>query len=306
MSSLRNNASYNGRLSNYAAGLAQDLQSSLAEFLFPTVRVPQSSGQFKRFDDKNAFQVYETSRALGNQPNRIKLESTDPFYNCKPQGLQVTVDDAEKEAAGADAQLLEENKIKTLLGATTLSHEDKVLGILKAGVTAVGARGVWSNASNDPVAELDEQIEAIATATGMMPNRIAFGIGAWRVFRNHPLVRARQPGAELIGLTPAQAVAMTLNPQMELKVGILSRDTTKFGAAKAATNIVGAEVFLFYNSANPTQYDPSFAKNFTTLRGSVDAVMTHREEPVLDVHTVMWSEDPQVVSTACVRRLTIT
>ena len=306
MSSLRSNANYNGRLTNYAAGLAQDLNSALAEFFFPTVRVPQASGQFKKFDEKNAFQVYETSRALGNQPNRIKLESTDPYYNCKPQGLQVTVDDAEKEGAGADVGLLEESKVKTLLSATTLSHEDKCLAILKAGVTAVGSRGVWSNASNDPVAEIDEQIEAIATATGMMPNRIAFGIGAWRVFRNHTLVRARQPGAELIGLTPSQAVSMMLNPQMELKVGILSKDSTKFGATKSATNIVGAEVFLFYSSPTPTQYDPSFAKNFTTLRGSVDAVMTHREEPVLDVHSVMWSEDPQVVSTSLIKRLTIT
>lgn len=303
--SLRTNANYNGRLTNYAAGLAQDLQSSLAEFFFPTVRTPQANGQYKKFDDKNSFQVYETSRALGNQPNRIKLESTDPFYNCAPQGLQIVIDDAEKEAAGGDVALLEESKIKTLLSATTLSHEDKVITKLKAGVSAVGSRGVWSNASNDPVAEIDEQIEAIATATGQMPNRIAFGIGAWRVFRNHALVKARQPGAELIGLTPSQAVAMMLNPSMELKVGILSKDSTKFGAAKSATNIVGAEVFLFYNSAAPTIYDPSFAKNFTTLRGSVDSVMTHREEPILDVHSVMWSEDPQIVSTALVRRLTI-
>lgn len=306
MPSLRNNASYNGRLTNYAAGLAQDLNSALAEFIFPTVRVPQANGQYKKFDDKNSFQAYETSRALGQQPNRIKLESTDPFYNCKPQGLAVTVDDAEKEAAGPDVGLLEESKIKTLLSATTLSHEKRCLDILKAGVSAVGSRGVWSNEANDPVAEIDEQIEAIATATGVMPNRIAFGIGAWRVFRNHAKVRARQPGAELIGLTPSQAVSMMLNPALELKVGILSADTTKFGAAKNAVNLVGAEVFLFYNSPTPTQYDPSFAKNFTTLRGSVDAVMSHREEPVLDVHTVMWSNDPQVVSTACIRRLTIT
>lgn len=305
--SLRTNANFNGRLTNYAAGLAQDLQSSLAEFFFPTVRTPQANGQYKKFDDKNSFQVYETSRALGNQPNRIKLEATDPFYNCAPQGLQIVIDDAEKEAAGPDVALLEESKIKTLLSATTLSHEDKVITKLKGGVAAVGGgTGVWSNAANDPVAEIDAQIEAIATATGVMPNRIAFGIGAWRVFRNHALVKARQPGAELIGLTPSQAVALMLNPAMELKVGILSKDQTKFGAAKSAVNIVGAEVFIFYNSPTPTIYDPSFAKNFTTLRGSVDSVMTHREEPILDVHSVMWSEDPQVVSTALIRRLSIT
>ena len=79
----------------------------------------------------------------------------------------------------------------------------------------------------------------------------------------------------------------------------------KWSAAKNAVNIVGAEVFIFYASPTPTIYDPSFAKNFTTLNGSVDAVLTHREEPVLDVHTVLWSEDPEVVSATCGRRLTI-
>lgn len=303
--SLRKNASYNGRLTNYAAGVAQDLTSALAEFICPTVKTPSSSGQFKKFDSKNAFQVYETSRAMGNQPNRIKMEATDPYYNCKPQGLQITVDDAEKDEAGPDVQLLEESKIKTLLSSTTLSHEDKVIAMVKANVAAVADKGVWSNAEIDPVKQIDEQIEAIATATGHMPNRIVFGIGAWRVFRNHPLVRARQPGAELIGLTTAQAAAMLLNPGIEIKVGILSKDTTKFGAGKSAVNIVGAEVFIFLASASPTLYDPSFAKNFTTLRGSVDSVLTHREEPVLDVHSVLWSEDPQVVSTECGKRISI-
>jgi len=303
--SLRNNANYNGRLTNYAVGIAQDTASAIAEFICPTVKVPQANGQFKKFDDKNSFQVYETARALGTQPNRIKMESTDPYYNCKPQGLQITVDDAEKEAAGPDVQLLENSKIKTLVTTTNLSHEDKVLAMVKANVTAVGGVGVWSNPANDPVADIDAQILAISIATGQMPNRIVFGIGAWSVFRNHALVKARQPGAELIGLTLAQAAAMLLNPAIEIKVGVLSKDTTKFGAAKNAVNIVGAEVFIFFASANPTQYDPSFAKCFTTLRGSVDSVLTHREEPIMDVHSVLWSEDPQVVSTACGKRITL-
>lgn len=303
--SNRSNANYNGRLTSYASGLAQDLSSALAEFICPTVRVAQSSGQYKKFDEKNAFQVYETSRALGHQPNRIKMEATDPFYNCKPQGLGITVDDAEKEAAGASVAILEESKIKTLLTSTSLSHEDKVFAMVKNSVAATGGVGVWSTATNDPVDELDAQIEAISTATGMMPNRIVFGLGAWRAFRKHPLVKARQPGAELLGLTKAQAAALLLNPEIEIRVGLLSKDTTKFGAAKNAVNIVGAEVFIFYASPTPTIYDPSFAKNFTTLNGSVDAVLTHREEPVLDVHTVLWSEDPEVVSATCGRRLTI-
>jgi hypothetical protein len=308
--SKRANASYNGRLTNYAFGLAQDLGSSLAEFIAPSVATGVSAGQFKKYDTKNAFQTYDTARALGGGATRIKMESTDPFYNCLPQALEIAVDDAERDSAGdtPGAQAaLDESKVSTLVSSSTISHENKVFAKIAAAVAAVGSRGVWSSADNDPVKELDEQIQAIAIATGLMPNRIAFGLGAWQVFRNHPKTIARQPGAALIGLTTGQAAQMLLNPGMEIRVGVLSKDTTKFGAAKAATNIVGAEVYVFYGSNSPTIYDPSFCKTFMTRRGGVDAVRTYREESARsDIHAVDWSEDIQVISTECVKRLTIT
>ncbi len=307
--SKRANASYNGRLTNYAFGLSQDLGSSLAEFIAPTVATGVSIGQFKKYDSKNAFQLYDTARALGGGATRIKLEATDPTFNCKPNALEIAIDDAERDAAGdaSGAQAaLEESKVSTLVSSGTISHEAKVFTAIANAVSAVGSKGVWSNASNDPVTEIDEQIQAIATATGMMPNRIVFGIGAWQVFRNHAKVIARQPGAALIGVTNSQAAQMLLNPGIEIRVGVLSKDTTKFGAAKNATNIVGAEVYIFYGSNSPTIYDPSFAKTFMTRAGGVDAVRSYRDESARsDIYALDWSEDVQVVSTECVKRLTI-
>jgi hypothetical protein len=299
-------ATKNVHLSNYAFGIAQDLRSALAHFIAPQVPTGASAGQFKKFDDKNAFQVYETLRALGGPNKRIQFAATDPFFNCKPRGLEIAIDDHEREKAGDHQQQLEEAKTKTLVSTTTLSHENDVLTKVLADVAAVGGKGVWSDADIDPVDELDEQIEAIATATGMMPNRIVFGLGAWRVFRNHAKVKARQPGADLIGITTEQAARMTLNPGLDVRVGMLSKDTKKFGAAKNAVNLVGAEVLLFFGQDNPTQYDPSFAKTFTPVAGAVDAVMQYRDEGNnSDVFKTNWSDDIQVVSTALARRITL-
>jgi hypothetical protein len=307
MNAVRRQASANPTLTNYAVGLAQDMQSALAEFLAPTVEVPSTVGQYKRFDDKNAFQVYETSRPIGGRATRIEFESTDPTYNCQPQALEVPVDDAERDAADADDPIrLDESKIKTLISSTTLSHEVKVVEKTIGAVPAVAGKGVWSDPDVDPVAELDEQIEAISNEAGMLPNRIAIGIGAWRAFRNHPKVIARQPGAALIGLTPAQASAMLLNPAIDIRVGVLSKDTTKFGKAKNAVNIVGAKLLIFIASPNPTQYDPSFAKTFMGRRGGVTSVRTYREEGARsDIHAVDWSEDIQVTGTACGKRVDV-
>ncbi len=295
-------------LTNYARGIAQDRASAIAEFLAPTVPVAAATGKFKSFNDKNAFQVIDTSRAVGGEAKRLEFAASDVDYNCRPQALEIAIDDHEREAAGEGDPLgLERAKIDTLVVSAIASHEDKVLTAIKNGVSAVSQKGVWSAGSNDPVTEIDEQIQAIAIETGMMPNAIAFGIGAWQIFRNSPKVIARQPGAALIGVTHAQAAQMLLNPGIEIRVGVLSKDAAKIGATKNATNIVGAEVFIFLRSPNPTLYDPSFAKTFRTRSGGVESVRTYRSDRNRsDILAVDWSEDIQVVSTACVRRLTIT
>ncbi|MGH8020187.1 MAG: hypothetical protein ACREIA_18300, partial [Opitutaceae bacterium] len=73
-------------------------------------------------------------------------------------------------------------------------------------MAAQGGIGVWSGAANanDPVAEIDAQIEALATATGMMPNRMVIGLPAWAIIRHNPQVVARFPGAASVGVTRPQ------------------------------------------------------------------------------------------------------
>jgi hypothetical protein len=185
-------AAYNPTLTHYAQGLAQDLSSAIADFVAPLVEVPAGLGRYKQFDEKNAFQIYNTERALGGPATRIQFAATDPAFDCRPQALEAGIDDAEYDAAGEDnSQRLDESRVRTLLSSATLAHEDKVIQAAKT-VAAVGGKGVWSNASIDPIAEIDEQIEALATACGMMPNRIVFGLGAWRVARNHQRLQFRR------------------------------------------------------------------------------------------------------------------
>lgn len=298
---------FHGTLTNYAQGLAQDKASALAEFIAPTVPVGAASGQFKRFDEKNAFQTYDTSRAIGGPRRRLEFAADDPFYNCQPQALEIAIDDHERALAGETDPLgLEEAKVQTLVSTAVNSHEAKVFSAVKAAKAADATAGVWSDAAKDPIAEIDELIEEIAVATGMLPNRMVFGIGAWRIFRNHAKVIARQPGAQIVGVNYSQAASMFLNPGMDLRVGLLSRDLTKFGKAKDAENIVGGEVFIFYGSNAPTPYDPSFAKTFVTKGGGADSVKMYRAESnVSDMLALDWSEDIQVVAPVTGRRITL-
>lgn len=286
----------------------QDRTSALAEFLAPTVLVPATIGHYKKYDDKNLYQALDTARAVGGPAKRIEFDASDPTYNCKPQALEVTIDDSERDAEGAPI-LLEQAKTTVLVNTAVLSHEDKVLTAVKAGVSAVSDadRGKWSSADIDPIDQIDEQINAIAAATGMLPNRICMGLGAWYSLRKNPKVKARVAGVKVAGFGYQDFAACLLNPAIELRVGVLVKDAKKFPAAKSASGIVGDECFIFYASPTPSTYDPSFAKTFMGGRGGVESVRLYRDEKVRsDVLALDWSVDVQVVATGMVRRLTIT
>lgn len=298
-------ASFNTTLTNYAQGFSQDRASSLANFIAPVVATGVAHSQFKKYDEKNAFQIYDTNRALGGNRRRIEFDATDPYFNCTPQGLEVPVDDHERKMAGPGEANMVQGKIRTVVDASHLSHELKVFDAVKAAKSATGGIGVWSNASNDPIDDIDSQIEAISTATGMMPNRMVIGIGAWRVLKNHAKVLSRVSGINT-KVDLSVIGGMFLNPNLDIRIGVMSRDTTKFGATKNATEIVGGEVFIFIGTDTPTQYDPSFAKTFSVDGSLIGAVKEYREERAAsDIYAVDWSEDIQVVAASAGRRITL-
>lgn len=306
--SVRSAAAANPILTNYAQGLAQEQASAVAEFLAPTVQVQATVGHFKKYDDKNMYQALDTGRGIGGPAKRIEFDASDPTYNCLPQALEIAIDDAElAAAAGSNPLPLQQAKTAVLVNTARLSHENKVLTAVKAGVTAVVSRGNWSNDSIDPIDQIDEQIQAISDDVGLLPNRIVLGLGAYAILRRNAKVKTRVAGVKVGTFAVGDFTACLLNPSIEIMVGSLVRDTTKFPKAKSATPIVGDECFIFYASPAPSTYDPSFAKTFRGGVGSVDSVRTYRDEHSRsEILAVDWSEDIQIVSTAVVRRLTIT
>lgn len=296
-------------LTNYARGIAQDLRSSLADFIAPEVIVPAATGQYKDFSDKNAFQILDTSRAVGGPARRLEFAATDPTYNCLPQALEIPIDDHERDEAGRGDPLgIEQAKTRTLVSSAVASHELKVFNAVAGAIAAVAGIGAWSGAANDkdPIAEIDAQIEALATDTGMMPNRMVIGLPAWAAIRHNPQVIARFPGAASVGVTRNQFASLLLNPDLDIRVGVLSYDENKWGKTKSAKNIVGSELYLFHGNNAPTLYDPCFMKTFRTRRGGVDMVRVYREESSRsDVLAVDWTEDIKLTSAISAKRISV-
>ena len=309
---LRSEASVNPTLTNYASGVLNDLQSATADFLAPQVQVPATIGQYKAYDNKNAFQIHDTSRGVGGPARRIFMDVSEPTFNCLPQALEITIDDSERDAAGTLNPLdLEQAKVKTLVQSSVLSHERHVITTVNAAVSANGdtvgggVMGTWSAAGTDPVVQIDYLIEAIAKATGQLPNSILMGMTAWRRFRNNAKVIEKQPGAALIGLNQGQASAMLINPSTDIRLSTMAYDTTKEGKTRSQAFVNGDDVYIFVRSASPTIYDPSALKTFAGGRGGVSAVREYREESSRsDIYAVDWSRDVKVTSAISIERIT--
>lgn len=300
----------NTTLTTYARGMTQDLSKSLASFFAPTVVVGTTSGQYKVFSDKNNFQVPDTRRAIGGIAKRIEMEETDAFFNCQPHALEAAIDDHSKKQAGAAGlPMLKKSKVRTVVSGAKLSFEARVLATISAAVSAESGLGVWggSTATADPVAELDALIEEMATQTGAMPNRLGIGLPAWTKIRSNPQVLKRFPGAQSVGVTIEQFKSLLLNSAIDIRVGILAKDTAKLGKSKSAANIIGSELYLFYAEDNPTEYDMSFCKTFRTEASAIESVYEYRDDTSRsDIIATDWTEDMKVTAAVCGKRITVT
>jgi hypothetical protein len=243
--SKKTTATLNYQLTQFAVGHMNDLRQTqvLAERLAPTVQVPGTTGQYKVFNDAASFQVYDTARARGGDPTRIEFTATDGTFNCKPQALEVTVDQEDKRDAGEDAiGMLDPDQIavKALLNSAALSHTKKVVDTVVAALTPVAGIGEWSNPDIDPIDQLDEQIDLLATACGDVNGiKLTLSLTSWRTLRNHAKSKARCSGVQVGGLSLAQLNSILAIP-VDTQVHAISYNTKKLGQTAAKARLMSS------------------------------------------------------------------
>jgi hypothetical protein len=311
-------ATLNHQLTHFAVGKWNDAMAQeamrIAQRFLPTVQVPGATGQFKEFNDINAFQVYNTARAIGGDPTRIGFEASDNTYSCKPHALEVTVDEWERKQVGDSGgavgqQLLDEGKVGVLVSAAARSHAKDAIDFVNNNTTAVADRGNWSNANIDPIDQIDEQLDELSKAVGSTANiMIDMDVTAWRGLRSNPKVKARVNANQVTPITKEQFIASLLFP-VDLMVSNLVYHTTKLGqASQTKARVMPSRMFIHFSVPNPTVFDPSFAKNFSVGMGSpIAGVRSWQDNRGLyGGHFVDWSRDFKVTSSTAIRRFEIT
>lgn len=292
-------------LTNFASGIMPELQQnilggSLADFLSPVVPVQSTIGRFKKFDDKNAFQVVNTLRGLGGPAKRLEFTAADGDYNCRPNALEVAIDDAERDA---DDLGLEQAKTKVVLTTALRSRENEVLSLVDASTSAVGGIGVWSGA-NDPIDEVNGQILDLMKVTGQSNIGIAIGVLAWEILCKNSKIKDRIKTGIAV-LTSNMLSGLFMVP-VTLKIGVVNKDTVKEGATASKSFIPGSVCYVFIHNPAPTQYDPSPFKTFRGGKNGIESVRVYREDNNRsDILAVDWSEQTLSTGTACIRKIAV-
>jgi len=309
-------AAINYELTNFAAGKFNEMQAQKAQMLSmrlaPITPVPGATGQYKLFDDINAFQVYNTARALGADPTRMEFKASDPTYACQPNALEITIDEHERDQAGDSPlanQLLTEGKIAAVTSAASRSDANAVVTAVLAAVSATAGRGDWSNAAIDPIDQLDDALDTLSKNTGTTDFvNIDMDVTAWRTLRAHPKVKARYQNVQNRPINLDELNQNLLFP-VSLNVANIVKHTTGLGqATQTKARILNGEVLIYISVPNPTVFDPSAFKRFSVGQGGspVGSVRSWQSvNGLYEGHFLDWSMVIKQTGTTAMIRFTL-
>lgn len=299
--------SSNPTLREFAQGAAQDAMQPVADFLAPTVNVPNPIGRYKVYTEKNRFHIPDTLRAVGGRATELRFEVTDATYNCEPHALDYPVDQLEALAQDDLENALREGAT-SIAEVAALSHEKAVIDAALAAVGS-GTAKTW-NSSADPVADVDEQIvNVIKTAAygSAMGVGVLFGANAWRIFKNAQAVRGRFVAGASKGLAvPTDDMAKSLFiGQPKVATSFMVHDTAPEGKAATMAFLLDDAVLIFARKDSPTRRDPSFMKTFRLANKWMVPGSYMRDDGRVEIAKFDWSEDIVVSNSAAAVRLNI-
>lgn len=290
-------------LNQFAKGLFQATSSPLADFLAPVVATGAASFSVIDYAKRSGFQVPSAKRAIGGDSTAVMTDGERIQINLNPYALHDIIDNHELALAttGEGSRILREARVQNLVSQAGNSRLNETLTVLRAGVSA--SAEVWGG-SDDPVADIDGYMEVIANATGLIPNRVVFNLGAWSIFKNHAKVISRYPGSQKINPSINDVGSLFLNPNARCMVSTAIKDTA-MNATTTKSKALGTEVWVYFAEDNSNMFDNSAFKTFRVQANPFGGVRVLPKDFGEKIITE-WTEAAYVNNAAAAARLTVT
>ena len=300
--------SSNPTIREYAQGAAQSAQSSLADFIAPTVPVATSVGRYKEYDQKNRFRIPSTLRALGGNATQVGFDATDKTYNCSPHALDFPIDNLEALESD-DLENMFQEAADMLADIAALAHEKTVVDSALA--AAGGGTALDTGANDDVIDQLDGAVLNIIKAAkygGLMGVGIAMGAGFWRKIKNHKSVISRFTGAgsRTFANPSVTDLGELLIAKVDARVSLMVVDDAPEGKDEDINFILDNSALLFARKPNPTRRDPSFMKTFRLRNQWMVPGSYMKQDGRGEVAKFDWSEDVKVTNSSAVTRFNVT
>ena len=238
----------------------------IADMIFPTVPVDKQSDLYPVYSRADRLRRQDTKRAPGTRAKRVIEDiGSDTFY-CSNYALSkaVTIEDK----ANADPVYVQDilnNGTTLILDHLMLDWEIRVANQVTSGSNVGSFSGVssaWNGTTCDPLGDLNTAIDNVHYANGVMPNRIVFGVEAWKSFRRHSTVRNLIFGTNNGGGYPNTQQVAGLLDIPDVMVGGSFQNTGGEGLSESLSTIWGDHVLVYYAPDSPTRERPSLGYSF--------------------------------------------
>lgn len=237
----------------------------IADMIFPTVRVAKQSGIYYSFDRGDRLRVERTDRAPGTLARRVTEDVGTGTYFAKNYALASPV--VLEDRVNADPMLLAgliNGKTTFLLDKLALDWEKRI-ALTVTSTSNVGSSSAVSSAWNgagNPIGNVNAALDNVYYSTGVRPNRIVFGVEAWRSFRRDSNVRNLIFGTNNGGGYPNTEQVRSLFDVDQVLIGGAFQNTGEEGVGESLSTIWKDNVLCYYAPQAPTIERPSFGYNF--------------------------------------------
>ncbi|WP_025132361.1 hypothetical protein [Pseudomonas sp. PH1b] len=166
----------------------------IGEGLFPIALMDKEAGVIPVFG-KEAFEVYDTERAIRAQSNVMTPDDVDGLdVVLREHDLAYPVDYREKNESMFDAEARASRRVvnsidlrREVLCAKLAQNPSTFLPGAK--VTLSGS-SQWSNGGGDPIAVVEQGKEVVRSRIGIRPNTMTMGASVYQSLKFHPKLQA--------------------------------------------------------------------------------------------------------------------
>lgn len=264
-------------LSNMALGYRPS--GFIADMVFPIVPVQKQSDFYYEFLRSERARIENDLRAPGTEANIITESVGSGTFFAKNYALKRRI--PMEDRANADPVLLAgliNGGATFVMNKLLLSYERRIARLVNS-TSNVGSSAAVSSAWNgagNPIGNINTAIDNVQNSTGQRPNRIIFGLDAWKSFRRDANVRDLIFGNNNGGGYPSVAQAADLFEVEHIMVGGAYENTAQEGLAESLATIWKDNVLVYYAPHSPQIDAPSFGYSFRWAPAGMPSMQAER------------------------------